>query len=287
MFCLYGCFVRQEIKQTVVIEQLVADNDLPIGAIPVGWHEGSVIYEMILFDSIKFKVIIDSGVSSFFLDSTYLSKLGFGYQKEGSITVIMQSPSPWGGSIKSYRSSLPLNASPLFGNNANNIRLLNFSKFAIDTTYIKGIIPLNAFSKEIIQINLKDRYILPLDSINDDGYIKLPLELGSNLPSVVLNMLITKDNNLYEIGGKFLIDYGYRGYICINQIKLDNVLFPQVRDTVTVQFNGITEDDVPIYKRPLTVDELAGVLGNKFLLRFDVIIDYKRKYFYLKPYQTI
>jgi len=279
--CLFGCFARQELRQPDIVEQISIVKP-PIGAIPLEWNGGeeAILYEMTIYDSIKFKVIVDSGVSSFLFDSTYFAKLGFGCDNRN----VFITRSPFGGKINTYLPSKKLDISPFSALNSFQIRMLNLSKLEIDTTDIKGLIPLTAFSQEIIQINLKDRYILPLDSVIDDSYIKLPIEVDlriSHTPIVTLNMQIIKDGVPFYIDGKFQVDYGYMGYIGINYKKMDDQLFSQRRDTVTVSFNGITKDSIQIDMEPV-IDEYAGFLGVQFLAMFDVIIDYKEKYLYLK-----
>jgi len=289
-FWIWGCLSKTGSKSIQVnTEELNEKAPLPQGAIPIEWKEEGVFYDLILFDSIKVKVIIDSGIGDFFVDSAYIANHKIGISMRNTQGDIVTIESFFAGNMRIYFSDVDRNtASPLLENLP--IWVADLKKMGISTeeSGVVGLFPLSALAKKkIIEINLKDQYILPLDSVNEEGYIKIPLTLGSVIPHVSLNLRFEKEGVTYIIDGVFLVDYGFGQSIGLQVKKMDNTIYTinkQRRDTVTMQFNDIMLEHIPISIERLQ-DRLAGVLGIQFLARFNVIIDYKGKYLYLKSNQ--
>jgi hypothetical protein len=103
--------------------------------------------------------------------------------------------------------------------------------------------------------------------------------------------MFKKKEDVCSIEGKFMIDYGYTGSIGIGTktsisnplicTSANSTIFQYMRDTVNIQFNSISMENISLCKEPL-IDGLAGIIGVGFLDRFDVILDYKEKFLYLK-----
>jgi len=288
---LGGCLSKTKSKSSSVdTEELNGKKLLPLGAIPIEWKGEAIFYDLILFDSIKVKVIIDSGVESFFVDSAYINNHKIGISMRNEQGVIGMVGSFWGGGMRIYPSDVDRNAaSPLLENLPIWIANLNKNLGISTESGVAGLFPLKALAKKIIEINLKDQYLLPMDSVNEEGYIKIPLLTidYSGIPYVSLNLRFEKDGVPYIIDGTFLVDYGFGGSIGLQVKKMENTIYTrnkQRRDTVTMQFNNIILEHTAISIERLQ-DSLAGVLGVQFLSRFNVVIDYKRKYLYLKLHQ--
>jgi hypothetical protein len=103
--------------------------------------------------------------------------------------------------------------------------------------------------------------------------------------------MFKKKEDVCSIEGKFMIDYGHTGSIGIGTktsisnplmcTSTNSTIFQYMRDTVNIQFNSISMENIPLCKEPL-IDNFAGIIGVRFLDRFDVILDYKEKFLYLK-----
>ncbi len=276
IFWLYGCI--EGVKQ----QEEIISASIPIGAIPIEWNGDAITHEMCFSDSVKVTMIVDSGIGGFLFDSTFLVN--------NSISIIhdplihMYVTTPFNQKVEVYETSVDRNMSHLYANKEINIWAVNFSKnFSdIDKYNAKGLIPLRAFSNNIIQIDLAREYLMPLDSIRECGYTKYPVILDRGVPFISLPVTIEKDNIVYDQNGIFMVDHGYIGSIGLNSKILDRKVFKDRRDTLGIKFDNIKMQNIPICQEPLS-ENLMGILGVKFLARFNVIIDYKGKYLYLKP----
>jgi hypothetical protein len=267
---------------------------IPEKAFKIEYEGGAILYEFEPKDSIKFKLIVDSGVSSFLLDSAYIcnnENLEMKIIHYPNVTILASSPFK-NGDIVMYKVKHDM--SGIFSDKRMNTWAYNFDNKLDSGKNIRGLMPLKAFVKAGVRINLRDKYILPLDSICESvkfEYMKIPITFHYDVPYALLNIMFKKNDDVCSIEGKFTIDYGYIGSIGIGAktsnsnpficTSTDSTIFQHRHDTFNIQFNGVSMENIPLCKEPL-IDDLAGIIGVRFLAKFDVILDYKEKFLFLK-----
>lgn len=166
---------------------------------------------------------------------------------------------------------------------------------------IDGLIGYNVFEDKVVEVDY-DRSILIIHDTSYTpaaGYRKLAMEFRGTMPFIQVR--VRGDDNYYD--GSFAMDIGFNGSFSIGGAFADKYsLRDQVRKIGRGAMVGTGPDaiDVDIVKIPglelagfeaaeVTAElqhgghDEGGILGNDFLKRFNLVIDYQANEVWLKP----
>lgn len=175
---------------------------------------------------------------------------------------------------------------------------------------VDGIVGNSEFKDKTIFINYINQKLYVFKSSNEEilkDYKKIAVIERKNRYFINATVNIKKD---LLINGEFLIDLGSGGIIDItNKVSLQNALNDKIKNKITSNSinNGVGGDGSDTYfmSESVSVNDFTfknenlsysnnvsgalsdrdylGLIGNGFFQRFDLIIDFKSKYLYLKP----
>lgn len=274
--------------------------------IPINYR-GHHIYIKSKIDSISGNIVFDTGADGLYLDSIYYANNPFGKFKY-VYGILPGAGSSGPQKVIVITDNLKLN----FGNHIDNFSFTPIIKLKpILGDYADGIIGIDAFSNQVLEINYKNEYIklhdniksidtsnfkrirmlknknrffLPVTiKIKEDIIIKdyLVLDIGSGGSVNIISETAEKYNLKNEIVDKVKYFTKYGG-ISGNSISYDfraNSLFigDYKLDSVTMAYSS--DESGFLSKKDLAV----GIIGNEILERFDVIIDFVNNDLYLRP----
>jgi len=145
------------------------------------------------------------------------------------------------------------------------------------------------------------------DSVNYDGYEKIPFEFYNGIPKFPITFEL-KNNEKFS--GNVLFDSGAGLTLLVNTLYKDkNNLLHKIGERTSINSGNLTsttkydeglirsiqigntiikDENLKIAlssdKRGVSSsDDLLGILGSKIIYRFNFILDYKNKNLYLKP----
>lgn len=168
-----------------------------------------------------------------------------------------------------------------------------------------GVVGWNLFGHYTVEINYDDEQIILHDTASfqpDSGWISLPLTLENNLP-IIAGSLEVAVGEIIPV--KLNIDLGYKGAIQLVLKPDRKFTLPQNLDSTLIG-TGLSGDvhgmigkcqsiilaefalnDITTTFAPLEswagVHDVAGIVGNDFMRRFNAIYDYTHKTLYLRP----
>jgi predicted aspartyl protease len=179
-----------------------------------------------------------------------------------------------------------------------------------DGRQVHGIIGYPILSRYTVEIDYSAR-LLKFYNRNSFNYTgsgqTLPISFVSNLP-IARAMIVMYNDIAFE--GDFLVDTGARSYIIISSPSVleynmaDNIgKYYSVRAKIgsaqkrtkirygtlqSVQFAGQDFGHLPVAlssdsKGVLSISDIDGIIGNRLLMRFNVIFDYQHGQIYLEP----
>jgi predicted aspartyl protease len=198
--------------------------------------------------------------------------------------------------------------------NANLLSTQTYFEELDNGEQVHGVIGYDLLSKYVVEIDNNQQQLV-LSKTSDykyqgDGY-ELPIYIVQNLP--IINAIVSTYNGT-EFEGQFMVDTGARSDIIINSptvFKYDlaeNVgkhytiranIGTSTRRTkmrygrlASFRFADQTFEDVPVAlssdnKGVLSMDFIDGIIGNKLLKRFNMVLDYSRERIYLEPGEAI
>ncbi|MDR2556743.1 MAG: aspartyl protease family protein, partial [Bacteroidales bacterium] len=279
-------------------------NVLPDGAFPVV-YEGGWIYIDGRADSAKGNFIFDTGADNLYLDSTwsagntFLLHKNFFNAKLRGIGVKQQHVKVINGTVTfTFEDNIY---------KTNNVPVLQLKKIVGD--FSDGIIGIEYFYPYVMEINYIDEYIKlynSIDSVNVADYLRIHLKKRNNRLYIPLSVKI---NDTLTISGNFLFDCGSGNSISftsaavkkynLNKIVTDKAEYfsayggigSESRGFVfrakqveigNYKFNDVTMLYSTDKKGALSSSKYSGLLGNKILERFDIIIDFVNNDLYLK-----
>ena len=120
-------------------------------------------------DSVKFNVIVDSGIETFLVDRDFITN--------NEVWIVDANDPDWIvakissvfnlDGIRVFRTIVDRNSSPLLFDQRMMVQAVDINQITPpDSFNTKGLLPLKAFAKNgIINLNLKNKYLLPLDTI--------------------------------------------------------------------------------------------------------------------------
>lgn len=254
-------------------------------------------------DSLNF--IFDTGATGMMIDSATAERAGI--SKESRL------PASVAGSGGSQSYTMVLNQSINLGKTELkhvNLTMVNFS--SLSTTLgskLDGIIGYEILSRYVTKIDFDQKKIFLYDRINavdTTGYSNMPFEFSKNILIPRFPISITLANG-ESFTGKVMFDTGNAIPLLVSSPfskfhNFDSKLGETTR-SLGRGMNAITQDQVADIKSMtfggfhfgpmsirLTINDKAdaqdgylGILGIEVIRRFNIIMDYKRKYIYLQP----
>ena len=257
----------------------------------------------IINDSLTSKIVFDSGANGFYLDSLFSSKMcgkakissfyvsGVGEKKQ-KISILNDSVEVDFNNEKRIFGNVPIlnlkriigsDVNGLIGNSffSNNVVMIDYKQQKIEVFKEKSQLELNSFFSFPIKKNLKKEMIVNLKLVIDDNDFEGEYLIDTGSPQLItftnkfslLKNLDTISNkkfyfsNNYGIGGR---SEGYsfsKKMIILNDVKIYNPVFD-----FSVDNSG-----------SLNSNDYEGIIGNRFLENFIVVIDYKNDVLCLKP----
>lgn len=255
-----------------------------------------------LNDSTNANLVFDTGANSFYLDSVFSKKIG----KIGNISSFYVS----GIGNKKQQISI-LNDSITLSYNGEkkefvNVPIINLKK--IIGSKIDGLLGNNFFFDKVVSIDYKSKQLKVLNNTND-----LDLNTFNSYPfkkdvknGIIINIKLSDNNFMFN--GDYLIDTGSPQFITFTkktsqEKKLDTIHNKKKYVSENYGIGGRSEgysfttksiliDNVNIFNPvfdfsiddagSLSNEEYLGIVGNRFLENFVVVIDYKNNIVYLK-----
>ena len=297
--CLLSCSFQEPVQKTITKTEF----QLPSGAIPIIYRKH--IYIEGIVDKAKSVFVFDTGADNLYIDSLFFGDNKFAYDK------IVVAFLPGVGS-KPQKTKLILDTvSFQFANNnyrTSNVPILGLKNILGD--FADGILGRNYFNVKILEINYNYQYMKIHDSINvaiTNGYTKIRCENVNNRLYVPIKLNI---NDSLEIIGKCTLDLGSGGSISLTsptakQFDLGNNV--NKKRNYYSKYGGVggetsrndfiakslfigdyeLNDFVMDYSEDkygaLSSNKNLGLLGNRILEKFDIIIDFRNSILYLKP----
>lgn len=295
-------------------DSVIIISKLPDDAFPIQFNGRYIIIRAVMNDSTEITLLLDTGAQEPTFDSSFIAQ---NKDRLGIVTkpahAIVESPSGLFNITERITGSIKLKA---FDENEEfrgalmiaNIKKLNLGADAIFPAYL-------FFKDKIVMIDLKNQYlrILSQDTLNNlkSQYINFPLK-GTQYTyfSISAKILTTKAPDLpVNITGDLQIDLGAPGFLYLfKSRKLVNTAFSTTTKSLKIKTLAFNMIDT-VYSEALVTDQLQlsdtlsfrnaritllnqfinvdptqiGLLGNEFLRKFTVIIDYKNKQLYLRP----
>ncbi len=286
------------ISQNNKISSDIADS------IPIIYYKNH-IYIIGEADSIHGTFVFDTGATGFYFDTSFYSENNFSYKN------IKYAVLPGAGTTAQKVIVIMDTVNFTVKNNNYKTKIIPVLKLKpILGDISDGIIGWKYFSDKVLEINYKKKYLKihnDISSVNISGYKKIFLKKRKNKFFIPLHIKI---NNSKEIDGEFLLDIGSGGDISLTnsvaeKYNLDKTIKNKVKyytnyggvggkssgyqfiaDTLKVAnfiFKKVTMEYSLDKSGALSSDEYFGLIGNEVLERFDIVIDFKESYLYLKP----
>lgn len=236
--------------------------------------------------------IYDTGAPFFYIDSSFCveNKIKFKNIQKGIIGGIGN------GTKNTYKIKDTVTyAFKKIKNYSDNSTILNFK--SILGKNADGILGVNSFNNKSHKIDYVKREISLIDNFN--GYDKIKFEFKNY--RILVPLEIRFSNNSY-IKGSFLLDTGSSITCLTSNHNIDNIEQIQYLSTggtggetkgFTTYADEIMIGNYKILKHLIDISEdssgslsstdYAGIIGNDVLDNFDLIIDLKQNYIYIKP----
>lgn len=165
----------------------------------------------------------------------------------------------------------------------------------------------NFFADKTVELNYDDGIMVvhsevPAEVLKDGTYTRMPFKLIEGIPFIQAEM-IHDGKSLKE---DFLFDTGYQRTAMLDDEELHEKQFPAMKELKRVLMKGAQGNEIPVVTSELQILKIgnmvlenvpvqqitgnkpmrnrkAHILGNEVLKRFNVFMDYKNGFFYLKP----
>jgi len=165
----------------------------------------------------------------------------------------------------------------------------------------------NFFADKTVELNYDNGIMvlhqqLPDVILTDSSYTRLPFKIMEGIPFIEAE-IIQNDKSLKDY---FLFDTGYQRTAMLDNEELQKTDFPKMKELNRVLMKGAQGNEIPVITSELEVLKIgnlvlekvpvqqitgnkpmrnrnAHILGNEVLKRFNVFMDYKNGFVYLKP----
>jgi len=280
---------------------------LPEGAIPIVYSRH--LYIQGKADSVHGNFVFDTGADNLYYDSVFYADNHFVYKSFAHAKL------PGAGTRPQDVIVILDTVDFSFGKHNYQTSLVPVLKLKqILGDFSDGIIGVNCFSSGVLEISYTNEYFILHESINSidvADYRKIPLKMIDNRYYLPLKIQV---NDTLAIEGIFGLDFGSAGSISITssaarEFHLDEAITKKVfyhtkyggvggessrysfrADKLQISdivFRDVTMDYSIDKSGAMASDKHFGLLGNKILERFDILIDFKEKNLYLRPNKTI
>jgi hypothetical protein len=284
-------------------EKATDEIKIPIGANKIEYSGHIYLFGQIN-DTLQGKFVFDTGADGLYFDSLFFEKSHF--SKDKLVNANIGGAGNKRQQIKVYTDSVIFKVDT-FSYSPEHTPIINLK--SIIGKEADGIIGLDFVTDKVIEINYHKEFI-KLASVNifsDSSFQKIPLTIVDNR-LYLQSELIVNDN--VKIRGKFLLDLGYPGIMSLTsptaeRLDLTKTIENKAQYYTTIAGVGGEGAGYDIRAKEITIgnfllnkpiveysinnsgamanESYLGIIGNGILERFDVIIDCKNKYLYLKP----
>lgn len=287
---------------------------LPEDAFPFQFDGQHIRIQAIMNDSVAVLLLFDTGAQRPIFDSSFIAENKDQLNlKTESASGSINSPSGLFKTTQRITGTIKLN---VFAENKDFQGALMIADLEKMNLGADALMPASLFFKnKIVLMDLKHHYfrILSQDTLDNlkEHFVSLPLK-GNIYSYFTVPSKISIDksvNNSVNLNGELIIDIGAPGLLYLfNTIQSGTSTFPssfKTHEIIGLSFNGndTIRKEAIIASRLRLFDTLSiqdakitllnhkiapnsnqiGLLGNEFLQKFIVIIDYKNKQFYLQP----
>ncbi|MFC2107510.1 hypothetical protein ACFLRY_04145 [Bacteroidota bacterium] len=292
-------------QQTEKIEETLVQKTIPEGAI-LFQFKNHIIFTGSFNESVKAKWVYDTGCPYAIVDSTFYEENGYSFEDALAAYTFGAGNSKTKTYISISDNSVGVDT---LKEHPGKIYLLDLRK-AVGDKKADGILQVKYFGDKIIEINYQDEYLLihPDTFEPDSSWTKIPFEFTSK-KAIHLDALVEVEPGKI-IKGKFLLDLGSGGSFGIGTNAANNVNIEN--SSKEIQFMdlqsggigggsvvGLIEVDkcgigpyqftnVPVTFSSNTNGALSnksynGLIGNRIMSRFHLIIDFIHNCIYIKP----
>lgn len=276
---------------------MLAQNT-PIASIPFQLEDDNRIYTYLKVnksDSLYF--LVDTGASDMVINSEILSKVDMNFNSTVSNM----------GTTGVNQVKLSTDNTVLWGTQA--LKNLDFISIPYPNEKWDGVLGLSLLTRFVVKIDYSTMliYLYDRDKYQNSSSSKVKISYAHNVPiiEVKIKTVDNKTRNLrleLDTGSDRVID------ISTSYVKRHRLLdvHPKAFATSTVTssdgnsgkilnhyFPVVTISDFELYKIPgglaqidfgiMNSDEIDGIIGNWFLKRFNLTLDFENDYLYLEP----
>lgn len=270
-------------------------------------YSNHLYFDVLLRDSISARMIFDTGNTNLLMDTKFYKKYfapsdnlqriviqGSGNSLEAAYRDVGDWSYKVGEHSKTEQGAVVMDLRKILGNE------------------VDGMFGMEFMRGRKVEINYADEYMLIVgrDEQPSEGYTRIKCESIDKRGSKILMPLSIKLNDKISFDGKFIVDLGSSGGVSLNsgvaaKLGLNRALTnvrKKIYDTGGVggsrtdyifKAKSISVGGVELVDMRATFsgntqgimanNEYAGIVGNAFFERFDVIFDFKRGEIWLRP----
>jgi hypothetical protein len=294
--CIFGLLILTDCSDQ-------QDVELTYGAFPI-FYRGHLYVEGVI-DQVPGNYVFDTGASNLYLDSTHYANHGF--QHDHTFIAHLPGAGNTPQEVVVIEDSVQFN----FGKNyykTANIPILKLKPILGD--FADGILGMECFYQSILEISYEHEYMRlheSIDSLDLNTFSKIELIERDNRLFIPLHIDINED---LSISGEYQLDFGAGGAVSLTSPVAEQYdLQAAIRNKVqyytkhggvggesrsydfvanALRLGNFKLDDVVMdfsldTAGAMVSENHLGLLGNKILDRFHVIIDFIHLDLYLRP----
>jgi hypothetical protein len=268
-------------------------------------EKGNLLVIKLTIDKMEGQFVFDTGASNTVLDSALAVKLGL--KANGS----NRSASTGGQAVFNYISDYKISLTLKDEITCKKILFTNLSSLhQLVGVEFAGIIGYDILNKFITKIDYEAKTISLYTQLNkseSEGYTTIPFNFNNGIPIPQFNVSFTL-NNGEKFAGPILFDSGAGLTLAVNtpfketnklNEKIGKTLVSSGRDLFkenkleqahikSITIGAYTFENLPINLTSTkagvnSYSYYLGILGNKVIKRFNIIVDYANKVIHLKP----
>lgn len=286
----------------IFLTQLVYAQNEPVAKVPFRYDGSHIMVEGRINGSAFKNFVFDTGASMSLVDETEADEMGL----ESDQTIEGQGASGSANYQLSLDNKLSLKGIAFEKENFLIYDLEHMKRFGSELT---GVLGFQEISKYVVKIDYEEEILTFYNKYSYEykgsGTI-IPIGLEMNIPSVSGEIIL---NNGKNIEGRFLVDTGAGLYGGINTptVKKFEAIEALENNKYVVQASGanstfnmtigrvskLSFGDFEFEQLPMTFNKVEqgaladpnyiGIIGNKIMKRFDIILDYESNRMILEP----